>query len=173
MLNLKNRANNARKVSLTCLVYIIDTVVGVLYTIYFIYFWFSREDNNPTAVPGYSSDTKVESAIDTAMKGAAVEKRDKAASALSSQSASPGRELFLTVSTILVVTTIRFYSTLVILAFTKALLKQDANAQRYDNTTDTEVEELLKSNKTLKTKIKLYIYDLEIKSKEILRDYFL
>lgn len=173
MLNLKNRANNARKLSLTCLVYIIDTVVGVLYTIYFIYFWFSREDNNPTAVPGYSSGTKVESAIDTAIKGAAVEKRDKAASALSSQSASPGRELFLTVSTILVVTTIRFYSTLVVLAFTKALLKQDANAQRYDNTTDTEVEELLKSNKTLKTKIKLYIYDLEIKSKEILRDYFL
>ncbi|KAK7677405.1 hypothetical protein QCA50_019621 [Cerrena zonata] len=55
-------------------------------------------DNNPTAVPGYSSGTKVESAIDTAIKGAAVEKRDKAASALSSQSASPGRELFLTLS---------------------------------------------------------------------------
>lgn len=163
LINLNNRANNARKTALACVVYVADTLLGLLYTIYFIYFWFSREDNNPTE-PG-SSQSNYKRAVGGSSSGSS--------KALSSQSASPARELFLTTSTVLVVTLFRLYSTLVFLSFTRALLKQDVNTQRYDNVNDDEdIEVLLKSERSVSAKVKLFIYELEMKAKEMLRDFF-
>lgn len=166
LMNLNNRANNARKTALACVVYVADTLLGLLYTVYFIYFWFSREDNNPTETGSSMSNYK--RAVSSSGSGSS-----GSAKALSSQSASPARELFLTTSTVMVVTVFRLYSTLVFLSFTRALCKQDVNTQRYDNVNDDEdIEVLLKSERSVSAKVKLFIYELEMKAKELLRDFF-
>lgn len=166
LIHLKNRKNNTRKLSLACLIYVVDSVIGLLYTYYFIYFWFSREDNNPTADPLSQRDNII---ADEVISPSSTQDLN----VLASQSASPGRELFLTVSSTIIITGIRFYFTLVVLSFTKALLKQDLLNMKYDdgNTEDDE-DQLLSGDDGIASKYKKYMYNLEIKSKEILRNFF-
>lgn len=144
--NLMNRANNVRKVSLACVIYTADTLVGILYTIYFIYFWFSREDNNPASIPKIPDDPLKQPNL--------------------SQSATPGRELFFTASTSIFVTAFRIYCTLVVLSFTRALLKQDANS---DVSADEDADQWLRSDQTLSTRVKHKLFEVELKAKEYLR----
>lgn len=154
--NLQNRANNIRKLSLACLIYVADTAIGVLYTVYFIHFWFSREDTNPAEVPGSVH------ARDSSDYGAST-------ASLSSQSATPARELFFTTSGVLIVTTVRLYATLVFLSFTKALLKQDTTNSHEDYA--AEGDGILGGSGYAQA-IKKFVYGLEIRSKEILSDFF-
>lgn len=183
LINLKDKFSNARKVSLACLIYVADTLVGMLYTFYFIHFWFSREDNNPTAVPGQdASGSKYPSQADSVVNDLGIDKRLDSArsvtggasgSTLSSQSASPARELFLTISAIILVAIFRLYSTLVVISFTRALLKQDSNNQKYNNVTvDEDAEDSLKQKNSIISKIKLQIHYIEVKSKQILLEFF-
>lgn len=166
LIHLKNRKNNSRKISLACLVYIADSVVGLLYTFYFLYFWFSREDSNPTADPLSQRDNSIaEAAIPpSSSQNSAI---------LASESASPGRELFLTLSSTIIITVIRFYFTLVVVSFTKGLLKQDLLNMKYDdgNTNDDE-EQILSDGDGIASKYKKYMYDLEMKSKDVLSNFF-
>lgn len=151
---------------MTCLVYVADSVVGLLYTFYFMYFWFSREDSNPTA------DTL--SQRDNVIADAAIPPSSGQNSAiLASESASPGRELFLTLSSTIIITVIRFYFTLVVVSFTKGLLKQDLLNMKYDdgNAYDDE-EEILSDGEGVASKYKKYMYGLEMKSKDLLRNFF-
>lgn len=123
--------DNLRKFCLTSVIFLIDTVIGTLYTLYFVYFWFHNEATEKRAdVP------KV-----------AVE---------SSQSATELRELFVIISTTIAVTALRFYFTLVILSFAKALL-------RFSNQ-DVVDEPVFESG--YKGNIKRFFYGLEVRSKD-------
>lgn len=162
LINLKNKLRNTRKLSVACLVYVADTLVGLLYTLYFMYYWFSREDSNPTADPlNYRDNLE------------AVPSKSQDASVLASQSASPGRELFLTLSSTISVTVIRFYFTLVIISFTRGLLKQDLLNMKYEGvSTNDEEEQMLSSGEGFIAKYRRWMYDTEMRSKELLRSFF-
>ncbi|KAK6459104.1 Inositolphosphorylceramide synthase subunit Kei1-domain-containing protein [Scheffersomyces xylosifermentans] len=155
LIHLKDKPRNARKLSLATVVYVIDTFVGFFYTIYFIYFWFSSEDVSEEDLGKRASSTNSQD--------------------LSAQSASLARELYVTASTTIVVSAVRFYFTLVILSFTKALLKQDASEQKYNERTrspDEEDEEVISATTGIVGEWKKFVFDLEIKSKDFLVNFF-
>ncbi|RLV93965.1 Restriction of telomere capping protein 5 [Spathaspora sp. JA1] len=154
-INISNQPKNIRKMSIATVVYMSDTVIGLLYTLYFMYFWFYIEE---TPAPGTTNAKK-----------RAAEEFD-----FSSQSASPARELFLTFALTIVVKTVRVYFTLVMMSFTRALLKQhlyrEGKANEGDNAehlVDVDEQEILGSVGFL-GEIKKTILDLETKSKELL-----
>lgn len=159
--NILNKANNVRKTSLACVIYLIDTVIGLLYTIYFVHFWFSREDNNPTSYGGSGSEASGVDAYSSYVR------RDGSSDSLS-QSASPQRELFLTVSGIIVTNALRLYFALVFVSFTKQLLKQSALNQKYYGA-DSLDEEVLHPT-SLTGRVKKIIYDLEMRAKHFMTD---
>ncbi|KAI5968794.1 hypothetical protein CANMA_002230 [Candida margitis] len=163
LINLRNKARNLRKLSLATVVYIVDTIIGTLYTVYFVFFWFQSEDGSEAEVGG---DSLLRRKMDAS---------DEEAN-LSSQSASAGRELFFIFATTIVMTIIRIYFTLVIVSFTKALLKQNSMEQRYrdrsssTSVTDAEENEILNSN-GFYGEFKKAVLDMEIRSKEFLDDF--
>lgn len=110
LFSIQDKASNVRKTCLGCSVYLIDTIFGVFYTVYFVYFWFTSEDHSPSKSPDLGLATR------------AVENL--------SQSASPQRELFLTVSGVLITTALRFYFSCIFLAFARALVRQAQADQR-------------------------------------------
>lgn len=147
--NLFKRFVNVRKMSLVCLLYTFDTILGVLYTLYFTYFWFSSEDVD-------SDDMKRELGTSDSFGGD------------TSQSASPARELFLITSSTLITTAVRFYFNLVITSFTRQLIKLHSNDNGEDLISDEE--QAIFQSKTLLNKVRKYFLELEIKSKEYLTD---
>lgn len=148
LLHLQIRPLNVRKISIACLVYVIDTIIGNFFTLYFTNFWFSGEEN----VNDSSSSSN-------AYKDLLPE--------LAAQSASPARELFITVASTIILTAIRFYFTFVIVSFTKSLLKQ-TSGQRL--VADDEEDDMNKEGRI--AAVKRWMCGLEIKSSEILTDYF-
>jgi hypothetical protein len=151
LIHLNNKEKNIRKMSLATVVYTLDTLIGLFYTVYFIFFWFSSEDDSVKVNKrSYTPDTPD----------------------LSGQSASEGRELFVTFSLTLAITVIRLYFNLVVISFTKALLKQDASDERYkDNTTRRESNDL-SSSKGISASINKFIFRLESKCKDVLNNFF-
>lgn len=149
LFNLLDRSTNVRKACLGCSIYIIDTLVGFVYTIYFVYFWFSREDKNPA---GQAVASLAKRVVDT------------------SQSASPARELFLTVSGTFVTTALRVYFCFVFLSFTKQLVLQSARNQRYYGH-DSVSEDAM--HNSVMGKIKKFVYALEMRAKHYLSEVFL
>lgn len=152
LINLKNKPRNVRKLSLATLIYILDTGIGCLYTLYFTYYWFYVEDTDATINA----------------------RRDTVDDDLSRQSASQTRELFITFSTTVVITVVRFYFTLVMVSFTRLLLKQ--HISEISNTSgegvvqhnvDEEEEEILGSTGMI-GEVKKAVLDLELRSKEFL-----
>lgn len=154
--NLLNRASNVRKVCLGCSIYVADTTIGLLYTVYFVYFWFSREDSKPGS---YGSTYNIEDDPGVVRRAAAD----------LSQSASPQRELFLTVSGILVTSVLRIYFCFVFLSFAKQLLQQSVLNQRYHGT-DSVSEEAHPT--TFVGKVQLLVYKLEMRSKHFFMELF-
>jgi len=154
LVKLKTKPNNGRTTSLACIVYIIDTIVGVFYTIYFIYFWFHDEDN--------ISETTMTTT--TEPTGSANQYQ------ASSESASQTRELFLTLSGTIVFTVVRFYFALVMISFTKLLLKQ-LKYERSSQERDDEFDELVLATGPI-AKVRRFIFNLECKAQEQLSDYF-
>lgn len=157
LINLKTKPRNLRKISLATIVYVLDTFIGSLYTLYFIYFWFSLEEGSVKST------------------GA-----DLSSSTLSSQSASAARELFITLGTTISVTFIRLYFTLVILSFAKALLKQNRMETRYNDvqngtssrSLEQEEEDEVANATGYFGEFRKAIFDLEVRSKEYLDDLF-
>lgn len=157
LINLKTKPRNLRKISLATIVYVLDTFIGSLYTLYFIYFWFSLEEGSVK-----STGT------------------DLSSSTLSSQSASAARELFITLGTTISVTFIRLYFTLVILSFAKALLKQNRMEARYNDvqngtssrSLEQEEEDEVANATGYFGEFRKAIFDLEVRSKEYLDDLF-
>ncbi|KAF8001091.1 hypothetical protein HF325_004880 [Metschnikowia pulcherrima] len=149
--NLLDRSTNLRKACLGCSIYIVDTIVGFFYTLYFVYFWFSREDSNPVGNAMESALSLAKRAIDT------------------SQSASASRELFLTVSGTLLTTALRVYFCFVFLSFTKQLLLQSARNQRFHG--HDSVSEVAVHNSFV-GKVKKFVYALEMRAKHFLTEVF-
>lgn len=154
LIHLKSRPQNVRKMAFATLVYVLDTAIGVLYTLYFVYFWFSRED---------------------------VDKRDVAPAAatpatpdLSAQSASQVRELWVTFSMTVVITAVRFYFTLVMVSFSRALLRNAADERRYHDTGARDDDELLEiaSLSGVRGRYRRWIYDQEVLSRDYLAKAF-
>lgn len=144
LLNMLNRSCNTRKVCLGCAIYVVDTLIGLLFTLYFVHFWFSREDS----FPGTSTAAEVHDS--------------KRAYADGSQSASPSRELFLTVSGTLVTTAFRLYFCLVFLSYAKQLLRQSQMHQR-NHGTESLGEEVHPTGAL--GRVKKFVYDLEVRAK--------
>lgn len=158
--HLSDRFKNVHKMSLVCLIYTFDTLFGLLYTVYFTYFWFSHEDTNPTGNEARDIPDYVDSTFN-----------DFSASGIDlSQSASPARELFLTVSATLITTVVRFYFNLIIVSFSRLLIKQ--YSAEVDNHVITEEEQEYYQSKSFVSKVKKFIFELEIKSEEYLADFF-
>lgn len=162
--NLKNKPKNGRTTSLACVVYLLDTLVGLLYTFYFMYLWFSEEgDLEKRDNPFLNINTN-----STEVTNLAAAKTME----LSSQSASPARELFFTLMFTVIFTVMRFYFTLIIVSFTNLLLKQLKNEEQYNqDDRDEEFEQLILAP-GISGKVKRFIFNLESKSKEILMDFF-
>lgn len=161
LFNLLNRGTNVRKTCLGCLIYLLDTVVGLLYTVYFVYFWFSREDSQPGSYGGNEGSELVENEVSDFVKRAAQDL---------SQSASPSRELFLTVSGTLLTSAFRLYFCFVFLSFTKQLLKQGQINQR-NYGTDSVGEEVVHPTSFV-GRVKRFVYDLEMRAKLLFTDVF-
>lgn len=159
LFNLQNSKTNVRKVCLGCSIYILDTLVGFLYTVYFVYFWFSREDSKPSSYSGSTYNIENDPGV------IARDYTDL------SQSASPSRELFLTVSGTIVTSATRVYFCFVFLSFAKQLLKQSALHQRF-NGTDSVYEESVHPS-TFAGKVKLFVYNLEMRSKHFFAGQFM
>lgn len=167
--HLTDRIKNVRKMSFVCLLYTFDTVFGLLYTFYFTYFWFSHEDTNPTGndIRNYHEESDVGTGFG-ASTGSSGSMGDSTIDL--SQSASPARELFLTVSATLITTVVRFYFNLIIISFSRLLIKQCSDMN--DSNIITEEEQLYYQSKSLTTKVKKLFFELEIKSEEYLADFF-
>ncbi|ODQ81587.1 hypothetical protein BABINDRAFT_6267 [Babjeviella inositovora NRRL Y-12698] len=97
-LHPESRVNVTGRLALVTLTYLFDSALSVLFTLYFAHFWFANEDTQAThPVTDSTTDT--------------------------SQSATPAYELFLTVSTTVILNAARFYFSLVMLSYTKGLTK--------------------------------------------------
>lgn len=155
LVNLLNRGSNVRKTCLACLIYLLDTLVGLLYTAYFVYFWFSREDSSPGSYGG-SGTAATDGKLDVS------DWVKRTVEALS-QSASPSRELFLTVSGTIITSAFRLYFCLAFLSFTKQLLRQaQLNQRNYG--TESLGEEVIHPTSVV-GKAKRFVYDLETRAK--------
>lgn len=158
LLNLMEKPANIRKTCLACSIYIIDTIIGLLYTIYFVQFWFSENDSGSASGTG---NTIAANAVNVLRR----------ASADLSQSASPSRELFLTVSGTLITTALRIYFCFVFLSFTKQLLFQAA--QNKKNYRTDSISEEANYPSTILGNLKRFIYGLEVRSKHFLDEHLL
>lgn len=146
LVNMLDRSCNVRKVCLGCSIYAVDTVIGLFFTFYFVYFWFSMEDSSlGSSVSGVGNPSTVKRAYTDI-----------------SQSASPSRELFLTVSGTLVTTAFRVYFCLVFLSYSKLLLRQSQERQRYHGTESLD-EEVHTTG--VRGRVKKFINDLEVRAK--------
>ncbi|KAI5963756.1 uncharacterized protein KGF55_002636 [Candida pseudojiufengensis] len=171
LINLTNKQNNVRKISLSTVVYLIDTLIGILYTLYFMVFWFYSEEESGTDVGGNGLNFFKRTMDET-----------DAGADLSKQSASAHRELFFIFSTSLIMTVIRIYFTLVLISFNKNLLKQqtlrdynnhnETNSSSQNNQVDAEEQEILDS-KGIYGEFRKVVLDIEIRAKEFLSDYLL
>lgn len=151
LIHLNNKENNVRKMSLATVVYTLDTLIGLFYTVYFTFFWFSSEDGSVKVNErSYTPDTPD----------------------LSAQSASEGRELFVTFSLTLAITVIRLYFNLVVVSFTKALLKQDSSDERYKDNTTRREETDLSSSTGISASINKFIFRRESECKDALNNFF-
>ncbi|KAK6460511.1 Inositolphosphorylceramide synthase subunit Kei1-domain-containing protein [Scheffersomyces coipomensis] len=174
LINLKTRPKNARKMSLASIIYTIDTIIGLLYTIYFIYFWFSSEDVKSNSLDyakravgnDYAADQDYGLPVTTTSKTTTPD--------LSSQSASLVRELYVTFATTIAITAIRIYFNLVFVSFTKALLKQDLSDRKYNErlTGDDDDEVEILGATGILAGVHRFIYDLERRSKDYLNVLF-
>ena len=167
--NLINRSTNVRKMSLVCLIYTFDTLVGLIYTLYFTGYWFNHEDTNPTGGDTTSGLSKRE--IEHHAGGMAVSPPsfDNYEKNLY-QSASSARELFLTTSSILISTAVRFYFNIIIISFTRLLIKQLISG--HHNSSSEAEEQYLYQEKTLLNRFKMRIFELEIRAQEYLVEFF-
>lgn len=194
LISLEHKFKSIRKVSLATIVYTVDTIIGTFYTIYFIYFWFTEEDNDNTGYTGAGSAASSASAAGDAVAAAAA---DAAARMFSkrlpsssfsedtslSQSASQGRELFFIFTTTILTAAARFYFTLVMLSFTKILLKQASTELRYKTVGSAagansesdfmiedsqEEEEEITHTSGILGEIYKFMYDIEIRAKDLL-----
>lgn len=139
---IKIKPQNGRKISLACVVYVIDTVIGVFYIMYFIHFWFANEEVVRRDLVGSDDDmplTTSSYAMATPTGVGAVDDHKTAADP--NQLVSPAHEIFMTLAGTVIFTVIRFYFTLIMLAFNKALLKQLKVEER--DAKDEEEERIL------------------------------
>lgn len=167
--NLTVKFRNVRKISFACLIYTFDTAFGLLYTFYFTYFWFSSEDTNPTGNERRDLGVSGGIAAEAVQPGKGYTISSSTTDL--SQSASPARELFLTVSATLITTCLRFYFNLVMISFSRSLIKQYTNDTINVNIIDEEAQEIFSRN-TILSRIKKAVYELEMRSKDILTEYF-
>ncbi|WEJ96287.1 hypothetical protein PSN45_003824 [Yamadazyma tenuis] len=153
------RFKNVRKMSLVCLVYTFDTVFGLVYTLYFSWFWFHHEAGSSDQSSG------------SHRRGMAVPpgdyKDEVSSSSTQSQSASPAHELFLTVSATVVVTVVRAYFNLVVVSFTRQLLKQYGHDEVV-----ADDEQTLFQNKGVVARVRRTVFEIEVRSRDILLDLF-
>lgn len=126
-------------------------------------YWFTREDNNPTATPGATDKVSAAAGSTTQMSSGSK------VAGLSSQSATPARELFVTIASTIIVTGARFYFLAIIAAFTKVLIKQDSLTLRYNGSENDQVPVY---EEGIVGTVKKYVALLEITSKDILREVF-
>lgn len=188
MLSLKKP--RARHMSLVSVVYVIDTIGGLFYTMYFAWLWFTHEDSDAASATGYTGSEKfTRSEEDVVAMGpvnsnyvwdklASNEAVRKAAQEyiisplvsrafsergvdLASQSASKGYELFVTVISSVGVNVLRIYFTLVVLSFTKQLMR----AAKFNNERE---DTRLSSN----SKVDRFLTSLELKSTRLLNRVF-
>ncbi|CAK9436137.1 uncharacterized protein LODBEIA_P06950 [Lodderomyces beijingensis] len=164
-ISLENKVELVRKISFATLVFCIDTLIGLFYTVYFMYLWFSEEGSSGTTT----------SALFT--RGGASSYADLEPS---SKSASTERELFFIFSTTLVTILMRIYFTLTMLSFAKVLLKQNSLESRYkteinldgENGSDQLLEDAaeieISNSSGLSGEVKKLLYDLEMRSKDFL-----
>lgn len=151
---------NIRKTCLACSIYIVDTIIGILFTLYFVYFWFSQNDS-AASVPILRDVNTSNNVADPIRRG----------STELSQSASPTRELFLTVSGTILITTLRVYFSFVFLSFTKLLLLKALRNKKYFKT--NSISEEAHYPQTLIGNMKKFLYGLEARSKEFLEEHLL
>lgn len=161
LLGLLDKPSNIRKTCLACSIYIVDTLIGMLYTIYFVYFWFSRSDT--AAVSSSTLET-----VSSAGKIAEIISR---ANVDLSQSASPSRELFLTISGTLITTALRLYFCIVFISFTKLLLLQGLQNKKSYRTDSISEEAHYASN--IVGNVKKFVYGLEVRSKGFLEEHLI
>ncbi|KAI5951185.1 hypothetical protein KGF54_004259 [Candida jiufengensis] len=169
LINLTNKQNNLRKISLASVCYLLDSLIGIFYTVYFMLFWFYSEEESGTDVGGNG----------LRFLKRAMDETDAEAD-LSKQSASAHRELFFIFSTTLIMTVIRVYFTLVLISFNKNLLKQQmlrdynssSQANSSNNQNDEEEQEILNS-KGIYGEFRKVVFDIEIRAKELLSEYLL
>lgn len=174
--NILNRACNVRKISLACVIYLADTFIGLLYTAYFVHFWFTREDSSPTTYGGGGSTSSAAYIPESVETDDPLIYYARSVSAQAdttdlSQSASPSRELFLTVSGIILTTAFRLYFTLVFLSFSRQLLKQSALNQKYYGA-DSLDEEVMHPTSFI-GRVKKLVYDLEMRAKAFMLEWFI
>ncbi|QPG75234.1 hypothetical protein FOA43_002584 [Brettanomyces nanus] len=105
------------------MIYLIDTVGGCAFTLYFVYFWFSHENSSENAGTATTVDAnEVVQMVKHLVK--------RVSEDLSSQSASESYELFMTIAVTIGTTVIRFYFALVMLSFfNQIVLKSKYNSQ--------------------------------------------
>lgn len=167
LVGLLEKPTNIRKGCLACSIYVVDTVIVIAYTLYFVYFWFS---NNDVAVVSQTASKIANSGLENTAQSANAAKIVNGVTDLS-QSASPSRELFLTISGTVITTALRIYFCFVFVSFTKQLLLQAARTKR--NYRTDSVSEEANYPPTIVGKAKRFVYGLEVRSKEFLEEYLL
>lgn len=113
--------------SLVVMLYLVDTLAGCLFTVYFVWFWFANESKEKTPE---------KPAVESAQLAQRLVKR--VSEDLASQSASESYELFVTVTMTLLTTAVRFYFTLVMLSFFKEMVSQSKYNTRFRLTTTAD-----------------------------------
>lgn len=112
LMNISRQPQVVRKMALTAVVYIADSIIGLFYTVLFAFAWFSGDAQLAPPLP-----------------------QSKA----SIQLASPERESFFTTLTIVVLLALRVYTTLVIISFSRQLLRKQREEGVSDH--DQEIQE--------------------------------
>lgn len=168
------------KISFLTVLYNIDTVLSLLFTLYFSWFWFSgtaelqdsevadsiRDDiskpkQSPVAAAPYAKRENI------ALLGAAILARAVDTNT-SSESASTTYETFFTVSSILAVSIIRIYFDLILLSFTRTLIK----GAKYNSVNDDDDDEYMNTDFLKENIFKRKLRELEIRSANFLKQFF-
>lgn len=125
VMNVSRQSQAARKIALASLVYLGDSLIGLLYTLIFASEWFGGEALQGPPSPEISSSGKL---------------------------ASSARETAVTVMTILGLLTLRVYTTALMVAFCFQLLKKQREDHLHDQPIPANLSELVRISYALEIK---------------------
>lgn len=133
---------NTKKFSLCCITYVLDTIIGLFFTLHFGLWWYFTEGNvNYGERSGTSDSVAMHFKRANQIGSSSSQKYTEPQMPMPTYGESSlSRETFIILASTIVVTLFRLYFTLAIVSFTRLLLKQESVARRSSERNEVQAQ---------------------------------